>query len=115
MNYQDLIGRSWSAMDCRAASVEALRRLGYAGAARALEGLEGPPVDAPLVRVGSTVAAAKVGDVIYTAPRDGRPASVGVVISVEQGRAITSTHDHGVGLVRLSGFCEPLSVWRPIG
>lgn len=114
MNYQDLIGKPWAELDCRAVAVEALRRLGRQGAANALLALQGPPTDAPLRLVGKSLRdAEQVGDLIYTEPQDGQPASVAVVVVPERGRVLTSTHGGGVSLLRLGDLREPVTVWRP--
>ena len=109
MNYRDLIGKPWSEIDCLDAVLEVLRRLGRAVPSRdgVIRG------ELAMTKLGTSVAAAEqIGDVIYTEPKDGEVASVYVLVEPSQGRALTSLHDRGVSLVRLSAIHEPLTVWR---
>lgn len=113
MIYDDMIGRPYSEMRCLSAVLEVLRRMGRdvpssAEDAAAQWGSD-PGVD--WHRLGTTVASAEcVGDVVHTDPLDGREASV--FVRVGNGRALTSTPERGVCIVRLRDIPEPLTVWR---
>ena len=118
MIYQDLLGRPWRSpdasepadgLDCLDAVLEVLRRSGREVPTR--EGVVRGEL--AMTKLGTSVAAAeRVGDVIYTEPKDGKAACVYVLVEPSQGRALTSLHDQGVSLVRLSAIPEPLTVWR---
>lgn len=116
MRVDDLIGKPYAEMRCLAAVLEVLRRMGRDVPASAEEAAArwGNDPGAAWRKLGTSVAAVeRVGDVVHTEPAEGREASVFVLVS--GGRALTSTPERGVCIVRLRDIPEPLTVWRLYG